>query len=129
MDDTKKAVDALQALAAGNEHRTKVARLRDLLPQIEAAQAAGVTHEKILETLNQQGLDLKMKAYSVMLWRLRKRQGKEKPALPVPIVAMPVIAIKNNESGIKPPSPIAQKKPSDPDKFDWDSEKNETPEW
>lgn len=57
---------ALQALALASAARTKAARLRELLPEIEAAQAAGVKHEHIVQTLNAHGFALSMKSYSVM---------------------------------------------------------------
>ena len=131
MNDTEKTVNALQALTAENKNRSKTARLRDLLPQIEASQAAGVTHKKILETLNQQGLDLKPKAYSVILWRLRAQLAQEKPTVPAPgpVMSMPVTAIRKIESDTKQKSTIPEKKPGDPESFAWDSENNKPPDW
>jgi len=78
MDDTDDAAEALRALANdGTKVTKKTARLRKLMPQIDALQAGGITHEAILEALNKGGLDLKMGAYSTMLWRIR--HGKSKP--------------------------------------------------
>jgi hypothetical protein len=89
MDDIQEAAAALRALANdGTKVTKKTARLRQLMPEIDALQAAGVSHEAILEALNKTGLDLKMGAYSTMLWRIR--HGKSKPqasiAPPAPIV-------------------------------------------
>lgn len=92
MDDIQDAAAALRALANDSAKVTKkTARLRQLLPEIEALQAAGVTHEAILETLNKSGFDLKMSAYSSMLWRIR--HGKTKPAPAKPAKAAPATPI------------------------------------
>jgi len=83
MDDIQDAVAALRALANDSSKVTKkAARLRMVLPEIEALQEAGVGHEHILEALNRSGFDLKMSAYSSMLWRVR--HGKNKIAKPAP---------------------------------------------
>lgn len=70
MDDAK-IVEALAALKTTSGRRTKMGILRALLPQIEAAQLAGVPHEEIWQTLKQHGLDVSAKTYSVLLARAR----------------------------------------------------------
>ncbi len=52
-------------------------RLRELLPEIEAAQIAGNTNKAIVETLNAQGLDITLASFPTMLHRARK--GLKKP--------------------------------------------------
>lgn len=47
-------------------------RLRELLPEIEAAQIAGNTNKAIVETLNAQGLDIALASFPTMLHRARK---------------------------------------------------------
>lgn len=88
MDQIHDAAAALRALANdGSKVTKKMARLRKLMPEIEALQASGVTHEVILEALNNSGFDLKMGAYSTMLWRIRnKTNGPPKEATKSPIV-------------------------------------------
>lgn len=68
--------EALRALASDSESRSKISRMRELYPDIEAAQKAGVTNSKIVETLNSQGLDVTLKTFETMLYRLRKELGK-----------------------------------------------------
>lgn len=63
---------ALLALASNGEHRTKTGKLRELLPEIEAAQAAGNTNKVIVETLNAQGFEITLKSFPTMLHRARK---------------------------------------------------------
>lgn len=70
------AAAALLALAKGGEHRTKMGRLRELLPEIEAAQIAGNTNKTIVETLNAQGLDITVASFPTMLHRARKGMKK-----------------------------------------------------
>lgn len=82
MDDAKRLANAVLDLTrAGGAKRTKAGQLRELLPVIEEAQNKGVSHEEILRTLNYGGLNLKMGAYTTMLWRARsgktKRDAKE----------------------------------------------------
>jgi hypothetical protein len=85
MDDIQDAAAALRALASdGTKVTKKTARLRQLLPEIDALQAAGISHVHILEALNKNGFDLKMSAYSSMLWRIR--HGKSKTVKPAPAV-------------------------------------------
>lgn len=82
MEDIQDAANALRALANDSTKVTKkTARLRQLLPEIEALQAAGVSHEHILEALNKSGFDLKMSAYSSMLWRIRHGKSKAAPKI------------------------------------------------
>jgi hypothetical protein len=82
MDMEKASIaEALRALASDSENRTKIGRLRELYPDIETAQKAGVSNSKIVETLKAQGLDVTLKTFETMLYRLRKELGKtRKPA-------------------------------------------------
>lgn len=83
MNDTKDVAAALQTLIQSDATaRTKMGRLRQLLPEIEAAQAAGISHEQILAALNERGFDLKMGPYSTMLWRIRNSKSKRGAAMP-----------------------------------------------
>ena len=135
---------ALQALAHSGAARTKASRLRELLPEIEAAQAAGVKHEHILDALNAHGFDLSKKSYSVMLWRLR--QQAKRPSAPstnpanAPASAGAVgratpASVPSSTDGASPSSascaPALQPapKPGDPQRFDWETLKNTRPEW
>ncbi|WP_407549672.1 hypothetical protein [Xanthomonas euvesicatoria] len=85
--------EALRELASRKDaKRPKRARLRQLLPEIEAAQAAGATNAEIVETLNAQGIDLTLSAFQTALSRIRnpspskRRQGASE-ATPCPTQA------------------------------------------
>lgn len=68
------AAQALLALAKEGAGRTKTARLREILGEIETAQQAGVSNARIVETLNAQAFDLTLKTFETMLYRIRKKQ-------------------------------------------------------
>ena len=109
MDDIQEAAAALRALASdGTKVTKKAARLRQLLPEIEALQAAGVSHEHILEALNKNGFDLKMSAYSSMLWRIRHGKVKAAPK------SVPAVPIANAEPNV----PIGQGSNPEPEAND-----------
>lgn len=92
MDDTKKVTSALLALVEqGQTARTKMGRFAELLPAINAAHASGVPHEKIVETLNQQGWNLKLTSYTTMLHRLRSGKVKKYAALAQDVPAVPAV--------------------------------------
>lgn len=145
--DAPAIAQALQALSRSSAARTKSSRLRELLPEIEAAQAAGVKHEHILETLNAHGFDLSKKSYSVMLWRLRQQakhldtSGSSPAIPPASTAAAGSVTTENAPSstdGASPtnpslsastPAPQAAPKPGEPQRFDWETLKNTRPEW
>lgn len=64
-------IDALITLATGLKDRPKVAQLREVYPYIEAAKSAGFKNSKIVETLNAHGFDLTLKAFEMLLYRIR----------------------------------------------------------
>lgn len=108
------AAQALQALSRSSAARTQMARLRELLPEIEAAQAAGVRHACIVQALNAHGFALSMKSYSVMLHRLRQqraRAGGASAAAQAPLSTAQV-ALGTPASGA--PQPPAVPQPSGP---------------
>lgn len=73
--------DTLRALAQDSSRRTKIGRLREVFPDIEAAQAAGVSNAKIVEALNaEHGLGLTLKTFETMLYRLRRQAAADQPA-------------------------------------------------
>jgi len=138
MNDTPTAAQALLALSRSSTARTQVARLRELLPNIEAAQAAGVKHQHILESLNAHGFALSLKAYSVMLYRLRQARTKNPQAsaaaaasqftAQVPAPATPTEKAAQSPSAAPTASPT-DPKPGEPKRFDWDTLKNTPPQW
>ncbi|MBW3512050.1 hypothetical protein [Janthinobacterium sp. NKUCC06_STL] len=76
MDHTQpqNIVDALTELSRTNEGKSNTARLREILPAVEATLKSGVTREKVLLTLNAQGFDLTMMGFKSALQRLRKEK-------------------------------------------------------
>lgn len=117
MDMEKASIaEALRALASDSESRSKISRMRELYPDIEAAQKAGVTNSKIVETLNSQGLDVTLKTFETMLYRLRKELGKtrkaaqevksETPPASVPAEESAADAAQNSTRSISTPGDI-----------------------
>lgn len=83
MDDTKDAASALDALVKDKSTaRSRSGVLRELLPLIERAQEAGISHTQILAALNERGLGLNLKSYSTILWRIRHKGKKASAAQP-----------------------------------------------
>ena len=77
------AVAALRALADCPSNRTKVARLRELYGEIEAARSAGVTMVKIVESLNKSGLEITYAQLQTMIHRFKQEAKKTNIAVPV----------------------------------------------
>lgn len=71
--NNKNPADVLRKLAKEDGARTKIARLRDVFPEIEAALAAGVSRQKIVECLAETGLIMTTKTFATMLYRLRQK--------------------------------------------------------
>lgn len=93
---TKKTIsERLRALASDDKKRTKAARLRDVIDDVEAALAAGVSRAAVVEELKASGLELTMQTFETMLRRIRAKRGKgahvHQPS--VPTAAVPAIAI------------------------------------
>lgn len=53
-------------------YRSEAARLRAVLPEVEAAISAGITHEAIVATLNEAGVKLEVTGFRSALARARK---------------------------------------------------------
>ncbi|WP_157656026.1 hypothetical protein [Burkholderia ubonensis] len=66
----------LRALTKSPDQRSQTARLRDVLPDVEAAIAAGVRHEHILNTLHNGGFTFTMSGFKQALRRLRARSER-----------------------------------------------------
>ena len=84
---TNSVADVLRALATGDKARSETARLRDVVDEVEAALAAGVSRAAILEALHGQGFTMTLKSFESALYRIRKQRGQDTagtPAAPVP---------------------------------------------
>jgi hypothetical protein len=113
----------LQTLATNSSKRPTAALFRELLPWIEAARNAGVTHTTIWETLSAEGLHLTIGTYRTLLHRSRKKVRTPKP---------------NTEPNHRPkqqpelptqPTFTRSKAVGEPESFDWNQLKKETPSW
>ena len=65
----------LQVLAAAGKGRSKAGQLRRVLPDLEAALAAGATYAALLETLREHGLVMTLGTFKVTLSRLRAQHA------------------------------------------------------
>lgn len=72
---TNSVADVLRALATGDKARSETARLRDVVDEVEAALAAGVSRAAILEALHGQGFTMTLKSFESALYRIRKQRG------------------------------------------------------
>ncbi len=108
---TNKTVsDRLRVLASDDKKRSKAARLRDVLDDVEAALAAGVTQASVVEVLKEGGLEMSMATFKNTLQRLRAKRGG-KPAQPVagsPAKPAPAPAKPSSLSAPKPVQVPAQ---------------------
>lgn len=75
--------DALRALASNDKKRSKAARLRDVLDDVEAALAAGVSQADVNIELNKNGLEMTLASFRTTLLRLRKQREKSPAKAPV----------------------------------------------
>jgi predicted transcriptional regulator len=71
--DALAIAEGLQRLATDSSKRSKAARLREVLPNVEAASAAGVNQSEIVKVLAASGLEISKKSLGVMLSRIRKK--------------------------------------------------------
>jgi len=80
MDSFQNISDKLKELSSfDNAARTKISRLKQLLPEIEKAVEAGVSRVKIVEVLNEYGLSLTLQSYGVMMNRLKNNSKNKLP--------------------------------------------------
>lgn len=80
--------------------RSKAARLRAVLPAVEAALSAGTSREKVLEKLKEHGLDMSLAVFNTTLRRVRAARNKKSEPAPAP--AVPVAQVAPKPDG-KPP--------------------------
>lgn len=74
--DRKAIAKRLQALAADDTNRSKAARFRDILDDVEMALAAGVLRTRIRQELEDQGLKMTLATFDTTLARLRKQRQR-----------------------------------------------------
>ncbi|CEI18813.1 hypothetical protein ACWJKH_00020 (plasmid) [Xanthomonas axonopodis pv. cassiae] len=104
---TKTSVaDVLRELAKGDKSRSETARLRDVIDEVEAAIAAGVSRSAVLEALHGQGFTMTLKSFESALYRIRKQRGQGAVASPT---APPAVPLRHDEKGGEV-APAASKK-------------------
>lgn len=74
--DRKAIAERLRALASDDKKRSKAARLRDVIDDVEAALAAGVTRACVVDELAAQGLQMSVATFETTLRRIRQKRGK-----------------------------------------------------
>jgi hypothetical protein len=79
--DRKIASERLRALATNDEKRSTASRLLDVIDDIEAALAAGVSRSAVVEELATLGLEMKPETFYSALKRIRKKRGKPSSSL------------------------------------------------
>jgi hypothetical protein len=77
--DKKTITERLRALASNDKKRSKTARLRDVIDDVEAALAAGVTRAAVHEELKAH-LDMSFQTFVGTLQRIRAKRGKPQQA-------------------------------------------------
>ena len=82
--DRKIASERLRALATNDEKRSTASRLLDVIDDIEAALAAGVSRSAVIEELATLGLQMKPETFYSALKRIRKKRGKPSASLSKP---------------------------------------------
>lgn len=71
--DKNAIAERLRALATDSKNRSKAAQLRDVIADVEAALAAGVSRIKIVEVLAENGLEMTLATFETTLKRIRKK--------------------------------------------------------
>lgn len=78
MTKNSEVVEALRTLAAGTQNRSETARMKEIIDEVEAALAAGVSREAVRQELNTQGFTMTSKSFESALYRIRKKRVGEK---------------------------------------------------
>lgn len=79
--NTKAIAERLRALASDDKKRSKAARLRDVIDDVEAAIAAGVPRSVIVQELASQGLEMTLASFDGTLKRIRQKRENTSKAL------------------------------------------------
>lgn len=98
--DKKAVSERLRALASDDQKRSKAARLRDVIDDVETALAAGVSRADVLAELKAHGLDMSLSTFDTTLKRLRAKRGHG-TAKPTP---QPGTAAFRSEASVPPVS-------------------------
>ena len=69
-------VEQLKALASDDTKRSKAARLRDVIDEVEATLAAGITRAEVVKMLAENGLEMSLATFNSELQKIRNKRGK-----------------------------------------------------
>ncbi|MDR2031380.1 MAG: hypothetical protein LBP86_03780 [Azoarcus sp.] len=102
-------------MASDDKRRSKAARLRDVIDDVEATLAAGVRRSAVVEELKKHGLEMSLATFNTTLKRIRKKHARSQAAglpdrPPIPKTVTPV-----EETGSHNPADLDQIISSQPD--------------
>ncbi|WP_088569759.1 hypothetical protein [Xylella fastidiosa] len=83
--DRKAIAERLRALASDDKNRSKTARLRDVIDDVEAALSAGVPRSSVLNELEAQGLQMSIATFETTLRRIRQKRRKLQISSVIPL--------------------------------------------
>ena len=69
-------IEQLKALASDDTKRSKAARLRDVIDEVEATLAAGITRAAVVKMLAENGLEMSLATFNSELQKIRNKRGK-----------------------------------------------------
>lgn len=72
----KTIIEQLKALASDDTKRSKAARLRDVIDEVEATLAAGITRAEVVKMLAENGLEMSLATFNSELQKVRNKRGK-----------------------------------------------------
>lgn len=72
-DSKNELIEALRKAARGPS-RSKIARLREIFEDVEAAKALGLSHKQIVATLEKQGLKFDLGTFEITRFRILKER-------------------------------------------------------
>lgn len=100
------------------------AQIRRLLPKIEAAIESGATHEQIVETLRESGIDISLLTFRSAFYRARRKAAKDgrkgeaggETKARTAAGKAPKATAETGERSVRDPLAVPQR----PKSFDWD---------
>jgi hypothetical protein len=120
--------ERLRALASDDKKRSKAARFRDVIDDVEIALAAGVPRSEIIEELSKHGLEMTLATFATTLKRVREKSKKttadhntkptHKPTQKTAVIAQqvtPVVELENPVESSNNPADIDKIIGSKPD--------------
>jgi len=69
-------IEQLSVLASDDTKRSKAARLRDIIDEVEATLATGITRAEVVKKLSENGLEMALATFNAELQKIRKKRGK-----------------------------------------------------